>query len=498
MSKKVIVVSPAEIHDYFVKAYPNWDLQHPVIDFNQMWEELGNGMLSPESDTVIFGDFYYSEDMSELETAIATFAPAALVIVLSYDKELQKVIESNVNKIREATNQPMSKFYFANQESVLEDIAEAIKDFNSRNGASPMEAPSDAAVSTEEKLASSRPEVININALQAKKGETITNEDLPPLTQRGMIIASTSSKGGSGKTTVALCTASMLYHSSRIAAEKGLRDKPFNVCVVDMDVRDGQIGILIGADKPTVLNLFIEEKEPSVEFIKTKLVKHEGMGIYSLLAPRKGKTASMISNEYFQDVIYKLSTIFDIVILDTSVNYLDKLLGDVVLPIADQIMFVTNLSKGSIFGMYRWMDEMIANKSVKTYIDREKVGVVINQKLPNVGVDLDMIAKAAMDVPLLTAISTDFDSVLAATNEYRLQDIILKHPVLSGEYFRLAKRIVERIPKDDAYIVNPLTGDVAARKELKERLLAQTNLSQGRSDGGGTAVQPPKKGGIFK
>ena len=503
---KVIIVSPEEFHSYFAEIYKEWDVQTPVLDFDELWDKLADGTLSDQSEIVIMNDAFYTPDDNKLEVAIANIAPSALVIVLSYEKELQDIIRQNVKDICAAAGQSMPKFAFAdaNGDEVLDEINSAVKEWNKDK--SPVARPAaNNAASDGHPINTKEP--VSVSKLQEVKGGVITNADLPPLTQRGIIIASTSSKGGSGKTTVALLTASMLYHASKKAAEEGLRDRPLNVCVVDMDVRDGQIGFLINQVQPTVLNLYIENKNPDTEFIKTKLVKHEGMGIYALLAPKFGRTASVIKNEFYQDVIYKLSTIFDVVILDTSVNYLDKLLSDVVLPMADKIMFVTSLSKGSIFGMTRWMQEMIANKDVDTYVEKEKVSVIINQSLSDSGVDLEMIAKQALDVPLIAAIPTDSSAVIRATNMYKLQDIILGHTEISKEYFRIAKKIIEAIPHDDAFIVSPIGDTVYARPELLDRL--RNGISGDNSSNSSNAAQKPSSaaeeviparsaGGLFK
>ena len=471
---KVIIVSPAEFHAYFSQVFPTWDLQHVVEDIPQMWSDLSEGKLSDQSEIVIFNDFFFDEEKNDLEAAIATFAPAALVIVLSYDTELESRIKERVAELCKVNNYDEAKFYFAHETTPIEDINDAIENYN-RYKKAPATQPAGEVIHDNKPLAAAQPEMVTVGQLREEKGSILTNTDLPPLTQRGVIVASTSSKGGSGKTTVALCTASMLYHSSRLAVEQGLRDAPLKVCVVDMDVRDGQIGFLLQKDKPTVLNLYMEEKkDPSLDAIRRNIVEHTGMGIYALLAPRFGRTASILKNDFYQDVIYKLTTIFDVVILDTSVNYLDRLLGEVVLPIADKIFFVTNLSKGSIFGMKRWMQEMIANKDVETHVDASKVGVIINQAMADVGVDLELITKQAMDVPLVAAIPSDSAAVVKETNNYSLQNIVLHHPEISEQYFRIAKKVVDLIPKDDAFIVSPQTGKIHARPELKERLVQKS------------------------
>jgi hypothetical protein len=46
--------------------------------------------------------------------------------------------------------------------------------------------------------------------------------------------------------------------------------------------------------------------------------------------------------------------------------------------------------------------EMVANKDVDTFIDKNKVNIIINQAMGNVGVDLELIAKQAMGLQVCT------------------------------------------------------------------------------------------------
>lgn len=430
LTTKVIIVSPAEIHEYFTNAYADeWDTQIPVETIQDMWDGLQTGKLSADTGLVIFSDAYMTDYSDDLATAIAAFAPDALVLVLFYDIDQYAKLTGLVNaKIKEFNTAP-GKFYPVN---TLGDIGQEIYD---------------AFVKYDEDLRKPSPEVGLEQAVAAEQASPSLDESdsisqvRQENRQRGLILASTSSKGGSGKTTVALCTASMIYHSSRIAAEQGLREKPLSVCVVDMDTRDGQIGFLLGQSSPTALNIFI--KDNSEETIRENLIADERLGVYALLAPKRARTADYLTPEFYQDVIQKLSYMFDVVLLDTSVNYLDPLIGSVVLPISDAIMFVTNLSLGSVYGMNRWMDEVTSPiESGGSGIDRGKIGVVVNQSAPDLGIDQELLSNAAAGAQLLVAVPLDTAAVVAASNHHRLSDIILYHKDISPAYYSLVKQIL--------------------------------------------------------
>lgn len=142
----------------------------------------------------------------------------------------------------------------------------------------------------------------------------------------------------------------------------------------------------------------------------------------------------------------------------------------------DTLMFVTNMSKGSVFGMTRWVKNLVDGESVKseddedTKISKDKIGIIINQAMENVGVGLNDILSHGIGIELMTAIPSDGAAVVKATNEYKLQDIVLNHPTISDKYFVIAKKIVKNMGQPDAYIISPQSGAVFARKELLDKL----------------------------
>lgn len=95
-------------------------------------------------------------------------------------------------------------------------------------------------------------------------------------------------------------------------------------------------------------------------------------------------------------------------------------------------MFVTNLSVGSVYGMNRWMDEVtLPAEEGGAGISKTKIGVVVNQSAPNMGIDEELLRRAANGAELLVAIPLDTTGVVAASNHNRLSDILLHHRDIS-------------------------------------------------------------------
>lgn len=422
---RVIIVAPEEIHDFFTQQYVvEWDTQVPVETIDAMWDGLNTGSLSTDTEMVIFLDTFMENNIDDLSVAVASFAPAALVMVIYYDINNHTTLTGYVSA--KTVGSPV-KFYPIDAAGDLgQQIHDAIQDYGQRKTAQ-----------------SSASHQAEINRELDEEREIIVEESVQDTSnsERGVIIASTSSKGGSGKTTVGLCTASMLYHASRLAFEQGKRERPLKVCIVDMDTRDGQIGFLLGQYHPTALNVFIDA-DRSAENISQYLIYDERLGVHALLAPKRARTAEYLTPEFYQDIIQKLSTLFDVVVLDTSVNYLDPLLGSVVLPISDAVMFITNLSIGSVYGMNRWMDQITSPIDDGGHgIEKSKIGVVVNQAASDLGIDQELLTHAASGAHLLVAIPLDTLAVVAASNHNRLNDIILGHETISPAYYKLVTQL---------------------------------------------------------
>jgi septum formation inhibitor-activating ATPase MinD len=450
---KVIIVSPKEIHDYFTSSYEDWDTQVPVVSVEDVWTGLQTGTLSPESEIIIFTDALMRDSGEDLSVAIATFAPDALVLIIFYDMDNVPILQEAVAKKKYELDLGAGRFFAID---TSKDIGGEIYDAYNiyANGEEGGES-TDTYVPEPEYVVEDEPvaeyeyqDVAPVEQATAPGYGTPVADYVAehPNTafaaQRGLVVASTSSKGGSGKTTVALCTASMAYYASMAAVNAGLREKPLSVVIVDMDTRDGQIGFLLSQVAPTALNIFIAE-DKSIETIRKNLVYDERLGVHALLAPKRARTADYLQPEFYQDIIQKLRTMFDLVVLDTSVNYLDALLSKVVLPISDAVMFVTNLSVGSVYGMNRWMEEVTTPvEAGGAGISNNKIGIVVNQSAPDLGISPELLRDASAGAELLVAIPLDSGAMIAASNHNRLSDIIVHHAEISPAYFKIVKQLL--------------------------------------------------------
>jgi MinD-like ATPase involved in chromosome partitioning or flagellar assembly len=239
----------------------------------------------------------------------------------------------------------------------------------------------------------------------------------------GQVVAVTSSKGGSGKSTMSLSLATYIAHASIAAVKEGLEARPLKVVVLDLDVRDSQVGFFTGPYRPTVLNL--RKNGISPETIADTAIYHDGLKLDVILGPRKPRAAEDLPPEFYVDLIQTLRGLYDYVILDTSVQYTDPLLEKVAYPIADQIIMVTEVAIPSVHSMFRWIKEVTNPPEQNGMgIPKQKIAIIVNKSLGQVHLSGKEIVENAQGIPILTAIPSNQRLIVLATNLSAIQAVL--------------------------------------------------------------------------
>ena len=237
--------------------------------------------------------------------------------------------------------------------------------------------------------------------------------------------------------------AAYLSKGSIIAAKNGQMERPLKVLVMDFDVRDGQLGFLNGHQSPTILDIIGAGAGGVTEdSIKQGVYHSDNMHCDFIFSSKRPRYASQIPNDFFAQVIQTAREMYDYIILDTSVNYLDPLLDSVAYPIADQIVFVTDVGISSIFGMVRWVRETTQSEYEKHInIDPHKIGIVVNKVLRDVNMDLNKIQQAAGGIEIYAMLPSMPGLITYAANTSTL-DQVLNQPIINRAIYNLASTLV--------------------------------------------------------
>lgn len=463
IKNKVIFVGPEAIHNAFVKM-GKYNFQEPITSLEEFQREMrldeSESKISRDSSVIILFSRLYNGSEKDFAKLVAFYAPYAVVAILTPEQD-RAMIPRMESLIKAAKRENESKTggqynsntpsYFINYESPIPDLTQAMADFvadptihdDIKSGVVDM-LPDHfkTALSVEAEM----------EAVEERLDEIYGEDDtvvIPKDTgdRHGKVITVTSSKGGSGKSTVSMILASYLAKASRGSEEQGIERNRLKVCVVDFDTRDGQLGFLNGRIGPTIFNIIgspdvVGNNIPQAA-IKKGIYSSPGIEADFIFAPRRARHAKEIKPQFYVSVIHELKAMYDIVILDTSVNYLDPLLEEVAYPMADKIILVTDMGISSVMGMARWIKETTDPKEQGgSGIDSNKVGIVVNKVMPDVGMDIGQIKKSAMGIPLIGMLPNAPALVTYKANMNALEDVLLFKPV-NQSFKGLAQAIAE-------------------------------------------------------
>lgn len=193
------------------------------------------------------------------------------------------------------------------------------------------------------------------------------------------VLAFFSSKGGVGKSVLALNTAITL---SREAHKK--------VLLIDMDLQFGDIAMLVNRyNQKTILDAVDDRQIDSYENIKPYLYRYND-NFDMLFAPIKPEAAEFISKESIERVIASVKNQYDTIIVDTGINFNDNTLY--ILDISQKVLLISTM-------------EIVALKNTKLGLkvmdslgyDKEKVKLVINKFNTSHGINKKEVEEAFKD-----------------------------------------------------------------------------------------------------
>jgi pilus assembly protein CpaE len=144
----------------------------------------------------------------------------------------------------------------------------------------------------------------------------------------GKIVSVFSPKGGVGCSTIAVNLAIALQQHAAV-----------KVAIVDTSLQFGDVGVLLNLyASRTIADLASNADELDNELIADVFISHSS-GVKALLAPPRPEVADLVTPAIVKDVLERLRTQFDIIMVDTGSVLDDGVLN--VLDLSDKIIVVT-------------------------------------------------------------------------------------------------------------------------------------------------------------
>ena len=184
----------------------------------------------------------------------------------------------------------------------------------------------------------------------------------------GKIVTFFSSKGGVGKSILALNSAIEFSRAKK-------------TILVDMDLMFGDISMLVdGANFKTMLDAIDDEQLDSFASVKSYIFNYNE-NLDMLFAPKKPEAAEYIGKDSIEKIFNLIKKHYDLIIVDTGINFNDNTLY--VLDNSDYILLISTMDivslKNTKLGLAVMRSLGYDNKKVKIVINRFNTDYGINK-----------------------------------------------------------------------------------------------------------------------
>ena len=265
--------------------------------------------------------------------------------------------------------------------------------------------------------------------------------DSSPIQKSGKTILVFSAKGGCGKTTISTNLAEAL------AATSG-----GTVCLVDLDLQFGDVGIALRINPSRSISNAVEMKDYLDKQALTSLVINYKPKFDVLLAPPNPVDAEYITGELCRTVLTQLREIYDYVVIDSSPAFTDVVLE--AFDIADHHLLITTLDVPTLKNLRvssSTLDELGLPTSKRIFI--------VNQSDLNAGLTVQDVERTigstvAIQIPASIAVPTSINrgvTLVASDSKHpvskavlSLTDLILDRPSLRRDRRFLLRRGVTK------------------------------------------------------
>ncbi len=247
--------------------------------------------------------------------------------------------------------------------------------------------------------------------------------------RHGRVIAFFGTKGGVGKTTLAVNTAVALNQKS------GGR-----VLIFDADFFFGDVGVHLNMPPTRSFSDLIEHIDRLDSELVEQVVLPHASGIRVLLSPFRPEKAELITPEHVKQLLAYLADQYDYVVVDCHAAYDERTLS--ILDRADEIMLVVTPEVGPIKNTSVFLD--IAEK---LGLSLDKIHIILNRSNSDVGIAVQEIERSFKHRVQFSIVSGGRPVVLSVNHGQPLGIVKPDHPVYQ-EISRLADWIIKNSAKN--------------------------------------------------
>lgn len=238
--------------------------------------------------------------------------------------------------------------------------------------------------------------VYRVFELNRKRLQQLPGERVPSPARSSQVVTVFSTKGGVGKTTLAVNLGVCLA-----------RDFGYSVALLDLDLQFGDVAVMLNlVPRQTLSDLVAEFSNLDGELLESFLEEHSS-GLRVLPAPLRPEFAELVSSALVERVIEILKKRYDFVMIDTPGLFTDP--GMVALDCAQEILFVVSLDVPTLKNVKLGLEVL------ESLHHKEKVKLVLNRAVPEMGLG-PKDAEKTLGMPLFGQVPSDGRLVVDSVN----------------------------------------------------------------------------------
>jgi MinD-like ATPase involved in chromosome partitioning or flagellar assembly len=200
--------------------------------------------------------------------------------------------------------------------------------------------------------------------------------------RRGFVITVSTSKGGTGKSSLSLNLAAFLGMR--------LRSQGKTVCIIDANTQQADTGKYLDVYRPNINTIVNDPSLLTEENIMTALVHKPEYNLSALLGPATPDEANplAISARLYSQVLDLLRKHFDYIIIDTAVaEKFHEMFSQFALPKADYIVVPVAPNFTTLHNADNWLRSAVAAPKHEggAGIDPSRIGIVLNRAEEGIG-----------------------------------------------------------------------------------------------------------------
>jgi len=232
----------------------------------------------------------------------------------------------------------------------------------------------------------------SVYQMEAKK--KIPPEEIEE-TDKCEVVTVFGTKGGVGKTTIAVNLAVLLAKKKK------------KVALLDLDLQFGDVTIFLNLYPHRTISELVQEGALDLELVESNLTEHNS-GVKILPAPSRPEYAELVTPAYVEDIIKLLKVEYDYIIIDTPPLFNE--INLTALDLSNQILLVLGMDLATIKNVKLSL-ELLASLN-----HREKVKLILNRASDDMGITVSD-AEATLNFLVAAQIPSEGRIVVPALNE---------------------------------------------------------------------------------